>query len=61
MRFVNACWQEHSEPPAVCAYSPWPKEEYVTARQEVSVEVINQGDYHRAIAVTDKYLGNEPH
>ncbi|GKW11488.1 MULTISPECIES: acetyl-CoA carboxylase biotin carboxylase subunit family protein [Pectobacterium] len=36
-------------------------EEYVTARQEVSVEVINQGDYHRAIAVTDKYLGNEPH
>jgi Biotin carboxylase len=36
-------------------------EEYVPAWQEVSVEVINQGDYHRAIAVTDKYLGAEPH
>ncbi|WP_147194062.1 acetyl-CoA carboxylase biotin carboxylase subunit family protein [Pantoea sp. CCBC3-3-1] len=36
-------------------------EEYIAATQEVSVEVINQGDYHRAIAVTDKYLGEEPH
>lgn len=36
-------------------------EEYIPAWQEVSVEVINQGDYHRAIAVTDKYLGEEPH
>lgn len=35
-------------------------EEYIPAWQEVSVEVINQGDYHRAIAVTDKYLGAEP-
>ncbi|PKB90568.1 hypothetical protein A8A01_06100, partial [Ewingella americana] len=35
-------------------------EEYVPAWQEVSVEVINQGDYHRAMAVTDKYLGEEP-
>lgn len=24
------------------------------------MEVINQGDYHRAMAVTDKYLGEEP-
>ncbi|MGG8473217.1 ATP-grasp domain-containing protein [Rahnella sp. PAMC25617] len=35
-------------------------EEYIPAWQEVSVEVINQGDYHRAMAVTDKYLGEEP-
>lgn len=36
-------------------------EEYLPAQREVSVEVINQGDYHRALAVTDKYLGAEPH
>ncbi|MCW0318448.1 D-alanine--D-alanine ligase [Pantoea ananatis] len=36
-------------------------EEYIPSLQEVSVEVINQGDYHKAIAVTDKYLGEEPH
>jgi biotin carboxylase len=36
-------------------------EEYVPAWQGVSVEVINQGEYHRAIAVTDKYLGAEPY
>lgn len=36
-------------------------EEYIPAMNEVSVEVINQGDYHRAIAVTDKYLGPEPY
>ncbi|WP_340617311.1 ATP-grasp domain-containing protein [Xenorhabdus entomophaga] len=36
-------------------------EEYINSIQEVSVEVINQGDYHEALAVTDKYLGDEPH
>lgn len=36
-------------------------EEYIPAQQEVSVEVINQGDLHRVIAVTDKYLGPEPY
>ncbi|CAM3529010.1 3-oxoacyl-[acyl-carrier protein] reductase (modular protein) [Xenorhabdus nematophila ATCC 19061] len=36
-------------------------EEYIETVQEVSVEVINQGDYHEALAVTDKYLGDEPH
>ncbi|ECG0939333.1 hypothetical protein DOR57_05155 [Salmonella enterica subsp. salamae] len=36
-------------------------EEYIPAWQEVSVEVINQENYHRAVAVTDKYLGEEPH
>lgn len=36
-------------------------EQYIPAMNEVSVEVINQGDYHRAIAVTDKYLGPEPY
>ena len=36
-------------------------EEYIAAQREVSVEVINQGSYHRAVAVTDKYLGDEPH
>lgn len=36
-------------------------EEYIPAQQEVSVEVINQGDFHRVIAVTDKYLGSEPY
>jgi biotin carboxylase len=36
-------------------------EEYIPAMNEVSVEVINQGDYHRVIAVTDKYLGPEPY
>ncbi|KJV26711.1 hypothetical protein VI06_16380 [Aquitalea magnusonii] len=36
-------------------------EEYIPAQQEVSVEVINQGDFHRVIAVTDKYLGPEPY
>lgn len=36
-------------------------EEYIPAKNEVSVEVINQGDLHRVIAVTDKYLGPEPY
>jgi biotin carboxylase len=36
-------------------------EEYIYAETEVSVEVFNQGDYHRVIAVTDKYLGPEPY
>ncbi|AMV42087.1 ATP-grasp domain-containing protein [Paraburkholderia caribensis] len=36
-------------------------EEYIPAQQEVSVEVINQGDLHRVVAVTDKYLGPEPY
>lgn len=36
-------------------------EEYIPARNEVSVEVINQGDSHRVVAVTDKYLGAEPY
>ncbi|MGJ0629457.1 ATP-grasp domain-containing protein [Xenorhabdus bovienii] len=36
-------------------------EQYIHTIQEVSVEVINQGDYHEALAVTDKYLGDEPH
>ncbi|HEX9145633.1 MAG TPA: ATP-grasp domain-containing protein [Candidatus Binatia bacterium] len=36
-------------------------EEYIPAKNEVSVEVINQGKLHQAIAVTDKYLGPEPY
>lgn len=36
-------------------------EEYVPAQAEVSVEVFNHGDLHRVVAVTDKYLGPEPH
>ncbi|WP_175938346.1 ATP-grasp domain-containing protein [Caballeronia sp. BCC1704] len=36
-------------------------EEYISSRNEVSVEVFNQGDVHRVIAVTDKYLGPEPY
>jgi biotin carboxylase len=36
-------------------------EEYIPAKNEVSVEVINQGELHRVIAVTDKYLGPEPY
>lgn len=36
-------------------------EEYIAAQNEVSVEVINEGKLHRAIAVTDKYLGPEPY
>ncbi|MBD2786225.1 ATP-grasp domain-containing protein [Xenorhabdus sp. DI] len=36
-------------------------EEYINTIQEVSVEVINQGSYHEVLAVTDKYLGDEPH
>ncbi|MBA3772370.1 MAG: ATP-grasp domain-containing protein [Ramlibacter sp.] len=36
-------------------------EEYIPARAEVSVEVFNHGDLHRVVAVTDKYLGPEPH
>lgn len=36
-------------------------EEYIPARNEVSVEVVNHGDYHRVLAVTDKYLGAEPY
>lgn len=36
-------------------------EEYIPAQAEVSVEVFNHGDLHRAVAVTDKYLGPEPH
>jgi biotin carboxylase len=36
-------------------------EEYISAEYEVSVEVINQGEVHRAVAVTDKYLGPEPY
>ncbi len=36
-------------------------EEYIPAQQEVSVEVINQGDLHRVVAVTDKHLGPEPY
>ncbi|MES2936633.1 MAG: ATP-grasp domain-containing protein [Pseudomonadota bacterium] len=36
-------------------------EEYIPARSEVSVEVFNHGDVHRVLAVTDKYLGAEPH
>ncbi|WP_244826484.1 acetyl-CoA carboxylase biotin carboxylase subunit family protein [Caballeronia sp. TF1N1] len=36
-------------------------EEYIQSDNEVSVEVFNQGDIHRVIAVTDKYLGPEPY
>jgi formate-dependent phosphoribosylglycinamide formyltransferase (GAR transformylase) len=36
-------------------------EEYIEARQEVSVEVICHEDTQRVIAVTDKYLGDEPY
>ncbi len=36
-------------------------EEYIPAQSEVSVEVFNHGDLHRVLAVTDKYLGEEPH
>jgi predicted ATP-grasp superfamily ATP-dependent carboligase len=36
-------------------------EQYISATQEVSVEVFNHGDLHRVIAVTDKYLGPEPY
>ncbi|MCY7314871.1 MAG: ATP-grasp domain-containing protein [Rubrivivax sp.] len=36
-------------------------EQYVPAQQEVSVEVFNHGDLHRALAVTDKHLGPEPY
>ncbi|MEW6055799.1 MAG: ATP-grasp domain-containing protein [Bdellovibrionota bacterium] len=36
-------------------------EEYIEAQSEVSVEVINGPDFHKVIAVTEKYLGNEPY
>lgn len=36
-------------------------EEYIPAENEVSVEVFNQGDFHRVLAITDKYLGPEPY
>ncbi len=36
-------------------------EEYIPATSEVSLEIFNQGDYHRVLAVTDKYLGPEPY
>lgn len=36
-------------------------EEYIPAMNEVSVEVYNQGELHRVLAVTDKYLGPEPY
>lgn len=36
-------------------------EEYIPAQAEVSVEVFNHGGVHRVLAVTDKYLGEEPH
>jgi biotin carboxylase len=36
-------------------------EEYVPALSEVSIEVINAGDLHRVLAVTEKYLGSEPY
>ena len=36
-------------------------EEYIAAEAEVSVEVLNQGEFHRALAVTDKHLGPEPY
>jgi D-alanine-D-alanine ligase-like ATP-grasp enzyme len=36
-------------------------EEYIPAQAEVSVEVFNHDGLHRVLAVTDKYLGAEPH
>jgi biotin carboxylase len=36
-------------------------EEYIPAKNEVSVEVANRGHAHRVLAVTDKYLGAEPY
>jgi hypothetical protein len=36
-------------------------EEYIPAKNEVSVEVANHGPIHRVLAVTDKYLGPEPY
>ena len=36
-------------------------EEYILAQNEISAEVFNQGDFHRVLAVTDKYLGEEPY
>lgn len=36
-------------------------EEYIEARQEVSVEVICHEDTQQVVAVTDKYLGEEPY
>jgi len=36
-------------------------EEYIPLENEVSVEVICFGNTHRTIAVTDKYLGEEPY
>lgn len=36
-------------------------EEYIDARREVSVEVVNHGDHHSVIAVTEKFLTPPPY
>ena len=36
-------------------------EEFIPSNTEVSIEVINHKDFRRVLAVTDKYLGEEPY